>query len=152
MSAGVRHYLELKFGGQNFLMPNGPDVSIEPRENMQLEQKGRAAACRTLNGVFWLAYILDADLKPVADGTWTRAVFLNAHSNRPVGLLVDDLKLLPADTLRIEAFTPLGPAPVRGQHLFPAAAIQGSALTLVFAPAALTAYLQAQEDGDGLGA
>ncbi len=151
MSTGIRHYLELKFAGHTFLMPNTPDVSIEPRENMQLDQKARAAAIRSLQGVLWLAYILDADLQPTANGAWTRAVFLNARSNRPVGLLVDDLRLLPADALRIEPFTPLGPAPVKGQHLFYAAAIQASALTLVFAPAALTAYLQAQEGGDGLG-
>lgn len=151
MSSNARHYLELKFAGCTFLMPNTPDVSIEPRENMQVERRGRAAAVRSLQGALWLAYILDGDLRPTTGGTWTRAVFLNARAKRPVGLLVDDLRLLPADTLRIEAFTPLGPAPASGQHLFHAAAMQASTVTLVFAPAALTAYLQAQEGGDGLG-
>lgn len=151
MSTGARHYLELKFAGHTFLMPNTPDVSIEPRENMQIERRGRAAAIRSLQGVLWLAYILDGDLRPVTDGVWTRAVFLNARAKSPVGLLVDDLRLLPADSLRIEAFTPLGPAPVSGQHLFHAAAMRGSTLTLVFAPTSLTAYLQAQEGGDGFG-
>ena len=151
MSAGARHYLELKFAGHTFLVPNTPDVSIEPRENMQSERKGRAAASRSLQGVLWLGYLLDADLRPTADGAWTRAVFLNARGTRPVGLLVNDLRVLPADALRIEPFTPLGPAPVQGQHLFHAAAMQASTLTLVFSPTALAAYLQAQEGGDGFG-
>ncbi len=147
----VRHYLELRFAGGVFLMPNLPDLLVEPRENMLVEIRGRAAAVRSVQSVTWRAYALGPDWAPVTDSPWTRAVFLGAPGRRPVGLLVEDLKLLAADGLRIEPFTPLGPAPVSGQHLFKAAAMRTGALTLVLDPDALASYLRAQEDIHGPG-
>ena len=147
----LRHYLELRFAGQKFLMPNGPDIVVEPRENMQVERAGRAAAMRNVQDVSWFAYALGPDWAPVPESGWTRAVFLTVGPGRPVGLLVDDLKLLPADSLRIEAFTPLGPAPVPGRHLFVAAAMTLSAVTLVLAAGAVASYLRALESDHGLG-
>ncbi|MHB8254488.1 MAG: hypothetical protein ACYDEV_12500 [Acidiferrobacter sp.] len=147
----LRHYLEFQFAGQAFLLPNTPDLLIEPRENMQVERRGQAAAVRSVQGVVWRAYALGADLRPLPDSAWTRAVFLNINASQPIGLLVDELKLLPVDNLRIEPFTPLGPAPATGYHLFHAAAMRAQTLTLVIAPAGLLAYLQAQEGDHGLG-
>ena len=147
----LRHYLEVRFAGQTFLLPNAPDLLVEPRENMQLERKGQAAASRNVQGVVWLAYALDANMQPLPESAWTRAIFLNVASRQPVGLLVDDLKLLPVDGLRIEPFIPLGPVPQTGHHLFNAAAMQTATPTLIFAPVGLAAYLQAQEDNHGLG-
>ncbi|HUW98816.1 MAG TPA: hypothetical protein VMV40_08260 [Acidiferrobacter sp.] len=146
----LRHYLELQFAGRTFLLPNTSDLLIEPRENMHIERKGQAAALRVVQGVASPAYILDADLRPIMESQWTRAVFLGVNSGRLVGLLIDDLRLLPADTLRIEPFTPLGPVPKTGYHLFDAAAMATSTLTLVFSSVGLAAYLQAQGDRDGV--
>jgi len=146
-----RHYLETKFAGRVFLMPNTLDLLIEPRENMLVERKGRAAALRSVQGLVSPAYALDADLQPLTESAWTRAVFLGTAAGRLIGLLVDDLRLVPTAELRIEPFTPLGGVPKTGYHLFDAAAMQASTLTLVFAPAGLTAYLQAMEGGNGLG-
>ena len=147
----LRHYLELRFAGQTFLMPNIPAISVEPRENMQIERSGRAAAQRMVQGESWLAYALGPDWSPLSESDWTRAVFLGLGASPPVGLLVDDVKLLPAGTLRIEPFTPLGPAPVPGRHLFPAAAVGRGALTLVMAPEGLAAYLRSLGGDHGLG-
>ncbi len=147
----LRHYLELRFAGQVFLMPNGSDISVEPRENMQLEQRGRAAALRTVQGESWLAYALGPDWSPRPDAPWTRAVFLNNGASQPVGVLVDDLKLLPVGSMRIEPFTPLGPAPVPGRHLFPAAAVGGGAPILVISPEGLATYLRSLGGDSGLG-
>ncbi len=147
----LQHYLELRFAGQTFLMPNGLDVSVEPRENMQLERRGRAAALRTVQGEAWLAYALDSDWLPLPESPWTRVVFLGIGASQPVGLLVDELKLMPVGSLRIEPFTPLGPAPVPGRHLFPAAAVDGRAPILVMAPAGLAAYLRSLGGDNGLG-
>ncbi len=146
----LRHYLEIRFDGRTFLIPNAPDLLIEPRENMQDEPRGTAAATRVVQGAVWPAYALDADLKARLDAPWTRAVFLNSTAARPVGLLVEDLKLLPVDSLRIEPFTPLGPSPKTGRHLFDAAAMQPGGLTLVFATAGLISRLQNEEDAHGL--
>lgn len=146
----LRHYLEFGFAGHRFLLPNNPDLLIEPRENMEIEGRGSAAALRRVQGVTWLAYALGPDFSPVRESLWTRAVFLETHARRPVGLLVDDVRLVPVDALRIEPFTPLGPAPVSGQHLFQAAAMGAQSLTLVMAPVALAIYLRAQEGDHGL--
>lgn len=148
---GLRHYLELKFAGHTFLMPNSSELLIEPRENMQVERKGQAAAKRSMQGAEWLAYALDAQMGTLPESSWTRAVFMNVNAARPVGLLVDDLRLLPVDGLRIEPFVPLGPAPDTGYHLFNAASMQSATLTLVFAPLGLAAYLQSREGKYGLG-
>ncbi len=147
----LRHYLELQFAGQVFLMPNFPDIVIEPRENMQVERKGRAAAERIVQGASWPAYALGPDWSPIPESRWTRAVFLGTSAARPVGLLVDGLRLLPAGDLRIMPFTPLGPAPVPGRHLFPGAAVGRSGLTLVLAIDGVASYLRALEGDHGLG-
>ena len=147
----LRHYLQLRFAGQVFLMPNLPDILVEPRENMQVERNGRAAAQRTVQGVSWLAYALGPDWAPLPESGWTRAVFLGVGTARPVGLLVDELHLLPAGDLRIAPFTPLGPAPVPGRHLFPGAAVGRNDLTLVLATDAVASYLRALEGDHGLG-
>lgn len=146
----LRHYLEFGFAGHRFLLPNSHELVIEPRENMEIEQKGYAAALRRVQGVIWLAYALDSEFKAVPESPWTRAIFLDTQGRRPVGLLVEDMRLVPLDTLRIEPFTPLGPTPVSGQHLFQAAAMGAQSLTLVMAPVALAAYLRAQEGDHGL--
>ncbi len=146
-----RHYLELRFAGQTFLMPNGSDISVEPRENMQLERRGRAAALRTVQGESWLAYALGPDWSPLPESPWTRAVFMSFGASQPVGLLVDELKLMPVGSVRIEPFTPLGPVPVPGRHLFPAAAVGGRAPILVMAPEGLAAYLRSLGGDNGLG-
>ncbi|WP_298136619.1 hypothetical protein [Acidiferrobacter sp.] len=147
----VRHYLQLRFSGQVFLMPNLPDIVVEPRENMLVEPKGQAAARRSVQGASWVAYALGPDWTPVPEGPWTRAVFLGIHGARPVGLLVDDLKLLPAIGLRIEPFTPLGPAPVPGRNLFPGVEMRQGNPTLVLAADVLASYLHALEGNHGLG-
>lgn len=146
----LRHYLEFGFAGHRFLVPNSHELLIEPRENMEMEKKGRAAALRRVQGVIWPAYALDSDLNPVSESPWTRAIFLDTRARQPVGLLVDTVRLVPLEALRIEPFTPLGPPPVSGQHLFQAAAMSTQSLTLVMAPLALAAYLRAQEGDYGL--
>jgi len=147
----LRHYLECSFAHHRFLIPNDSDLLVESRENMQIEKKGRAAATRRVQGALWRAYALDGEFKPVLESGWTRAVFLETHDSRPVGLLVDDLNVLPVDTLRIEPFTALGPAPVPGHHLFQAAAMSPRGLTLVLTPSVLALYLRLQEGDYGLG-
>ncbi len=146
----LRHYLELRFAGRAYLMPNFPDILVEPRENMQIARKGRAAAERTVHGASWRAYALGPDWMPIPESAWTRAVFLGIGTSRPAGLLVDDLRLLSASELRVEPFTPLGPAPVPGLHLFPGAAVSRGGLTLVLAADAVAAYLRALEGDHGL--
>ena len=151
MSAGasaVRHYIELRFADRLYLMANVPQLVVEPRENLLIEPTGRAAAQRVVQGVSWPAYALDAALEPVAQSPWTRAIFLNS-TERGVGILVDEMRLVPVDRLRIEPFVPLGPPPPGGQPVFDAAAMQQAGLTLVFSVSGLVAHLRYQERRHG---
>ncbi|MDA8391128.1 MAG: hypothetical protein M0Z76_10435 [Gammaproteobacteria bacterium] len=147
-AASVRHYLEISFAGGTYLMPNLPQLVVEPRENLAVRRLGMAAAQRVVQGVTWPAFALNAELEPVAEAPWTRGIFLNP-AGRGVGILVDDMRLVAVDRLRIEAFSPLGPLPPGGQPLFDAASMQGEGLSLVFSVGGLVAHLLYQEHRHG---
>ncbi len=148
VAAQVRHYLEIRFAGARYLLPNVPHLVVEPRENLTVRPLGLAAAQRVVSGVVWPAFALDAALEPVEETNWTRAVFLDA-TRRGVGILVEDMRLLAAEPLRIEAFSPLGPLPPGGQPLFDAASMQTEGLILVFSLDGLAAHLLYQERRHG---
>lgn len=144
----IKHYLEIVLDGATFLLPHVPGIQVEVRENMQVEAIGVVAARRHVQGAAWPALALDRNLMPCLDSPWTRAVFLPPNE-RPVGLLINDMKLVPADSLRIEPFIPLGARAPGDPLVFDAAAMTGRGLTLVFSPPGLTHYLLAQEAGHG---
>ncbi len=146
--APIRHYIELRMGSSTFFLANTPLLVIEPRENMLVKPVGLAAAQRVVQGVAWPAFSLDADMEPVADAPWTRAIFLNT-AEHGVGILVDDLRLVPVDHLRVEPFFPLGPLPPGGEPLFDAAAMETGTLTLVFSTRGLIAHLLYEERRHG---
>lgn len=147
MTETIRHYVELRFSGCTFLLPNVPNLLVEPYENMRVEPHGKVGAYRSVQGAHWPAFSLNAALQPVLGVPWTRAVFLTT-TGRPVGLLVEDLKLVPTDSLRLEPYMPLGPQPLGSVHVFDKAAMHARGLTLVFSPSGLAAYLLAQENTD----
>lgn len=140
----IKHYLQVAFDGSTFLLPHVPGLQVEVRENMQIEAAGVVAARRYVQGAAWPALALDRALMPCRDSPWTRAVFLHA-GEQPIGLLVDDMTLLPLDSLRIEPFIPLGLRASDGPPVFGAAAMTDGGLTLVFSPPGLAHYLLAQE-------
>jgi len=76
---------------------------------------------------------------------WHRAVFLDALPHA-VGLVVDEVQLLPRAETTVTPFTPLGLPPTRLGHLFSGAWVMGHRLMLVFDPQAFVAYLQSLGD------
>jgi hypothetical protein len=76
---------------------------------------------------------------------WQRAVFLDAAPHA-VGLVVDEVQLLPRSETVVSPFTPLGLAPTRMGHLFAGAWVTGNRVMLVFDPKAFVAYLQSLGD------
>jgi hypothetical protein len=93
------------------------------------------------------AYSLDATLRPAARRDWQRAVFLHGEG-RSVGLVADELQLLPAGEVQVEKFRPLGAPPLRAGHLFNGAWVRsGEAPVLVFDPVVLGHWLRGLEVG-----
>lgn len=145
--AESHQYLRLQLGQTNYLLPSTAGFSIEQRDSMVVNQstRDRVAAWRAVRSERWPAYCLDADLKVVRRDDWLRAVFLEA---KPVslGMIVDEIQLLPRADMRIAPFIPLGAPPTRFGHLFSGTWVSGTRLTLVLEPKALVAYLQSLGD------
>lgn len=145
--AESHQYLRLQLGQTNYLLLSTAGFSIEQRESLIVNQStsDRVAAWRAVRTARWPAYCLDADLKVVRRDDWQRAVFLEA---KPVslGMIVDEIQLLPRADMRIAPFVPLGPPPTRVGHLFAGSWISGTQLTLVLEAKALVAYLQSLGD------
>lgn len=139
----TNQYLSLELGSAIFLLPNGSGFTIEQRENLIANKSsdGNVAAWRSVHSKRMPAYCLDASLRVTRHQHWHRAVFLDA-SPHAVGLVVDDVELLPRAETTVAPFTPLGPPPTRVGHLFSGGWVTGHRVILVFDPPALVAYLQ----------
>jgi len=143
LAQSQHQYLRLVIGGTAFLLPSVMRYTIEQREALTENTAARSpvAAWRTVRGTRWPAYSLGADLTAHPAGEWHRAVFLEARPQN-VGIIVDEVQLLPRGETEVANFTPLGPAPTRFGHLFNGAWVAGREVTLVFEPTALIGYLQ----------
>jgi len=135
-------------GDAAFLLPSSASFAIEQRVNLVTNDSGGGAvtAWRVAHSDRWPAFHLDRDLRPVTHGDWQRAVFLESDPC-PVGLIANEVQVLPRSDLQVEPFVPLGAPPTRVGHLFSGAWVSGASVLLVFEPRALAAYLHQLEDG-----
>ncbi|MBI3778830.1 MAG: chemotaxis protein CheW [Gammaproteobacteria bacterium] len=138
-----QQFMRLQLGDTSYLLPSMSGFTIEQRENLITNKspEGNVAAWRAVQNRRLPAYGLDAALRVARPPRWHRAVFLEA-SPQAVGLVVDEVQLLPRAETVISPFTPLGLPPTRLGHLFSGAWITGQRAILVFEPKALIAYLQ----------
>jgi chemotaxis protein histidine kinase CheA len=141
--ADPNQYLRLRLGDASFVLPSGSGFNIEQRESMTVNESpdGNVVAWRMAHSTRLPAYCLDAMLRATRHRHWQRAVFLDAKPNA-VGLVVDEVQMLPRAETVISPFTPLGLPPTRAGHLFTGAWVTDNRVALVFNPAALVAYLQ----------
>ena len=145
MELNIRQYLRLKIDETSFLLPSTASLAIEKREGLSSSSDSRlVAAWRQTSRGRWPAYSLDQQLQPAPRNSWSRAVYLNATPN-PVGLVTDEIQLIPTDQLQIVPFHPPGPAPTAVGHIFNGAHVTGDELLLVLEPGAFTAYLMSLE-------
>ena len=138
-----KQYLRIGLQGVDYLLPNSTSYVIEKREQLEVNDQPGAviAAWQVTPGARTPAYSVDADLNPLSRGNWHRAVFLQT-GGQPLGLIADELQLLPLDEVRVEPFTPFGPPPSTVGHVFAGAWMRaGQIPVLVFEPRALAAYL-----------
>lgn len=142
--AESKQYLRIGLHGRNFLLASDVSVSIEQRDNLVVEPTGRVTAWRVNGGDRWPAFYLDNELRLNQDDRWERAVFIDAHP-RPIGLIANEIQLLPHGGIEVEPFAPLGSPPNAAGHLFSAVWVRGNQLVLVFAHRNLVAYLRALE-------
>lgn len=131
--------------GAVFLLPSTASLAIEKRESLTSSTDSTlVAAWRETSSDRWPAYSLDSLLQPASRDSWSRAVYLNATPH-PIGLVADEVQLVPTDNLQIIPFHPPGPAPTALGHLFDGAHIEGDDVFLVLEPNALITYLASLE-------
>lgn len=141
--ADNKQYLRIGLMGVDYLLPNNTSYTIEKRETLEINDAAGAviAAWQVTPAGRAPAYSLGADLNPLPRHAWQRAVFLKS-GQQSFGLIADELQLLPHAEVRVERFTPLGPAPTTAGHLFGGAWVRaGHAPVLVFELTALIAHL-----------
>lgn len=141
--ADPKQYLRLTITGGNYLLPSTAGFTIEQRENLQAnsDKAARVSAWRVTRTARWPAYALDGEFRVTRRDDWQRAVFVEAIPH-PIGVIVDDVHMLPRAQVQTSPFTPLGPAATEAGHLFSAAWIQEKDVMLVLDANALFAYLQ----------
>lgn len=146
--ADPNQYLRVQLGGVSYLLPSTAGFTIEQRENLIANKspEGNIAAWRSVRSTRFPAYCLDANLRVTRHHQWHRAVFLEAKP-QAVGLVADEVQLLPRAETTISPFTPLGLPPTHAGHLFSGAWVTGNRVTLVFDAKALASYLQGLGDG-----
>src|SRR6266566_8508867 len=117
--ADATQYLQLTFAGASYLLPSTAGFTIEQRENLTLNnaRDGRVTAWRTTRKGRMPAYALDAAFRVVRRDDWQRAVFVEAMP-QALGVIVDDVQLLPRNQAQVSPFTPLGPRPTPVGHVF----------------------------------
>ncbi len=126
-----------------YLLPSSASFSIEQRENLTLNEavNSNVAAWHVISSERRPAFYLDANLEPTQGNDWHRAVFLDAAPHA-IGLIADEVQLLPRTDVHVEPFTPLGSKPTPRGHLFSSVWMRGNQLILVFEPNGLISYLQ----------
>lgn len=145
MDQNIRQYLRLTIDDASYLLPSTASLAIEKREGLSTSADSRlVAAWRESSRGRWPAYSLDAELQPTPRERWSRAVYLNATPN-PVGLVTDEIQLIPTDQLHIVPFNPPGPAETSIGHMFNAAHVDGENVLFVLDPSSFTSYLLSLE-------
>lgn len=139
--AGIDQYLRITIGEMEYLLHSSASLAIEQQESLLVNaENGNVTAWRKSGSGRWPAYSLGPDLRPAPRRDWERAVFINAAPT-PVGLIADEIQLLPQAEVQVEPFTPLGPPPTRNGHVFAGVWVSQQKLVLVFEPAGFAAYL-----------
>ena len=141
--ADATQYLRLTFAGATYLLPSTAGFTIEQRENLQVSNapNERVSAWRATRTGRWPAYALNSEFQVTRRNDWQRAVFVEAMPHA-LGIIVDDVHLLPRAQVQVSPFTPLGPPATRAGHLFSGAWISDREVTLVLEPQAFVSYLQ----------
>lgn len=145
--ADSNQYLRLQLGETSYLLPSESGFTIEQREHLITNKspEGNVAAWQSVRSARLPAYCLDGMLRVTRHHDWHRAVFLDAMPHA-VGLVVDEVHLLPRSETVISPFTPFGLPPTRRGHLFSGAWVTGNRIILVLDPGAFVAYLQSLGD------
>ncbi|HET9122107.1 MAG TPA: hypothetical protein VFN52_01260 [Acidiferrobacteraceae bacterium] len=145
LTAPGAQFLRLGLSGVNFLLNSQASMAIEPEAQLVPERNHPyIVAWRVVLSERWPVFHLDASLQARGTGPWEKAVFIAARPF-PVGIAASNLLLLPSD-IHVEPLTlPGGPLTGAGP-LFSGAWLQGSAVTLAFAPEALIAWLKTLEN------
>lgn len=141
MEQNIRQYLRLTIDDIAFLLPSTASLAIEKREGLSSSSDSTlVAAWRDSPGGRWPAYSLDTQLQPAPRPNWARAVYLSAAPN-PVGLVTDEIQLVPTDQLQIVPFHPPGPLPTSLGPVFNGAHVESDRVLLVLNANAFASYL-----------
>ncbi len=134
-------FLRVTLEDTAYLLPSEASISIEQRDHLSPDAAGGiVTAWRSVRSDRWPAFYLGGDLRPARGTRWQRAVFLDRRPH-PLGLIVDEVQLLPRAEVHIEPLHVLGPSPFNVGPLFSGAWMREPEMILVLDPRGLVAYL-----------
>ncbi len=134
-------FILIRIRNTTFLLPASASLGIEQREALEINSGGGNAVAWKVVGVNkWPAYALDEDLKLTSGNAWERVVYVKDGENI-VGLAAENIQIMNRDDIQVRPFTPVGPGPGSGRHVFSSAWIEGNTPVLMFEPSALASHL-----------
>lgn len=141
MAEGTQ-YIRIRIRNTSFLIPADASLGIEQRDSLEVNSdgNGNAVAWKVVGANKWPAFALDEDLKLTSGNAWEQVVYVQGNGSA-VGLAAENIQMLARTDISTQPFTPVGPVPASGEHIFTSAWIEGNTPVLMFDPKALASYL-----------
>lgn len=135
-------FIRIRIRNTSFLMPAAASLGIESRDSLDVNSSGQgnAVAWKAVGVSKWPAFALDENMKVTSGNAWEQVVYVQVDDGA-VGLAAENIQMMARTDINVQPFTPVGPVPVSGKHIFSSAWIEGSNPILMFEPKALASYL-----------
>lgn len=135
-------YIRIRIRNTSFLIPAAASLGIEQRDSLEVNSDGnsKAVAWKVVGVNKWPAFALDEDLHLTSGNAWEQVVYVQGEGEA-IGLAAENIQMIARTDIQIEPFTPVGPLPANGKHVFTAAWIEGNTPVLMFEPKALASLL-----------
>lgn len=135
-------FIRIRIRNTSFLIPAAASLGIEQRDSLEVNSSGngKAIAWKVVGTNKWPAFALDEDLKITSGNAWEQVVYVQGDESA-IGLAAENIQVLARSDVQAEPFTPVGPVPASGKHVFSSAWIEGNTPVLIFEPKALALFL-----------
>lgn len=140
--AESNQYIRIRIRNTSFLLPAEASLGIEQRDSLEVNTAGadKAVAWKVVGVKKWPAYALNEDMEITSGNAWEQVVYVQGDGGS-IGLAAENIQMIARKDIQVQPFTPVGPLPVSGSHVFTASWIEGNTPVLMFEPKALASYL-----------
>lgn len=140
--AESNQYIRIRIRNTSFLIPAEASLGIESRDSLEVNSvgEGKAVAWKIVGTNKWPAFALDEEMNITRGNAWEQVVYVQGDHSA-VGLAAENIQMVARSDIQVQPFTPVGPIPASGKHIFTAVWIEGNTPVLMFEPKALAFYL-----------